>query len=105
MQITRFDAISLDALKKKLEDKQGILVWIDRKDPVTIKFIKEHSEKGTFSWCTCHYDARGDSNFAVIRCVKDLIYFIEKGLKAGDEFHWFPDMEFFIKWYQSLLTD
>jgi len=72
MQTIRSDTTSLDTLKKKLEDKQGILVWVEKKDPIPIRFIKEYSGGSVSSWCSCCYDARKKSNSTVVRCVEGM---------------------------------
>ena len=94
--------ISVDELRERLENKEGILAWVDGTGD--LKLIKssykfDEEKKYRYGWETLFFNRGLDCPEMEIYTLEQLIHFIKETLmKALGTIFWFPNEEEFIDW-------
>ena len=98
------NVISLQSLKRKLQEREGILVWLTTtsKSP-NLAFIKRRPDD-TYWTITPYYDAGPcDEILISIKDLNALMEFLSQVIaRDGHKLHWFPDTAAFLDWHQTL---
>ena len=96
------NCITLTELQHRLEENEGILLWISREPPV-YRVIKGPLPGVTdkYSWFSTYFHRGNDRRETSISSVKDLTEFISRLMNSGDRFYWFASEADLIVWLRE----
>ena len=102
MRVVEFgdEVISIRELRKQLEQKKGVLVWLDRKKVRFLKGPYKTFDGQTYScgWVSLLFDRGQDSSsMREVTSLEELIEWITE-VASTDSFFWFPSEKEFFEW-------